>query len=46
MRYNVAQGALCDVSTELLKVIQGFCRPLCIKVLNKDQGVMNFKFFI
>jgi len=46
MRYNVAQRALCDVSTELLHVIQGFDRPLCIKVLNKYQAVMHFKFFV
>ena len=46
MRYNVVQGALCEVSTELLHVMQGFCRLVCIKVLNKDQAVMHFKFFI
>jgi len=46
MRYNVPQGALCDVSTELLHMIQGFGRLVCIKVLNKDQAVMHFKFFI
>jgi len=46
MRYNVPQGALCEVSTELLNVMQGFGRLVCIKFLNKDQAAMNFKFFI
>jgi len=46
MRYNVAEGALCDVSTELLHVMQGSGRPVCIKVLNKYQAVMHFKFFV
>jgi hypothetical protein len=46
MRYNAAQGALCEVSTELLHVMQGFGGLLCIKVLNKDEAVMHFKFFV
>jgi len=46
MRYNVAQGALCYVSTRFLHVMQGFGRLLCIKVLNKDPAAMYFKLFI
>jgi len=41
MRYNAAQGALFEVSTKFLHVMEGFVR-LCIKALNKYQAVMYF----
>ena len=46
MRYNVDQGALCEVSTKFLPLMQGFGRFLSIKALNKYQAVMHFKFFV
>ena len=46
MRYNVVQGALCELSTKFLHVMQGFGTLLCIKVLNKYQAVIYFKFFV
>jgi len=46
MRYTVAQGALCEVSTKFLPVMQGFDRFLSIKAVNKYQAVKHFKFFI
>jgi len=46
MRYNVAEGALCELSTKFLQALQGFGRLLCVKVLNKYKAVIHFNMFV
>jgi hypothetical protein len=43
---NVVQRFFFEVPTKFLHVMQGFGRRFIIKLLNKYQFVMQFKFFL